>query len=211
MANAKNGDLVVFTGDFVNNRADELDEWIEHFGLLKARFGKYSVLGNHDYGDYVKWPTMDAKAQNMDKLLRNQNKMGFEILLNSHTRIHKDGQSIVLAGVENWGSRRGFAKYGDLPKALEGVSSNEFTILLSHDPSHWEEETLSHEKNIHLTLSGHTHGMQFGVEIPGIKWSPSKYIYPRWAGLYAENNRHLYVNRGFGFIGYPGESYLKLL
>jgi predicted MPP superfamily phosphohydrolase len=204
MANAQNGDMVVFTGDFVNNRADELDEWIEYFGLLKARFGKYSVLGNHDYGDYVKWPSLDAKQQNMEKLLRNQTKMGFEMLLNSHTRIQKDGQSIVLAGVENWGSRRGFAKYGDLPKALEGVSSNEFTILLSHDPSHWEEETLSHEKNIHLTLSGHTHGMQFGVEIPGIKWSPSKYIYPRWAGLYAENNRHLYVNRGFGFIGYPG-------
>jgi predicted MPP superfamily phosphohydrolase len=204
LANKQDSDLVVFTGDFVNNRADELDDWLDHFGSLNARFGKYSVLGNHDYGDYVKWPSLDAKQQNMDKLLQNQNRMGFQMLLNGHTRIEKDGQSIVLAGVENWGHRRGFAKYGDLSKALNGVRSDEFTILLSHDPSHWEVETLFHEKTIHLTLSGHTHGMQFGVEIPGFKWSPSQYVYPRWAGLYAENNRHLYVNRGFGYIGYPG-------
>lgn len=204
MANAQDSDLIVFTGDFVNNRANELDDWLDHFGSLKARYGKYSVLGNHDYGDYVKWPSLDAKQQNMDKLLRNQNKMGFEVLMNNHTRIEKDGQSIVLAGVENWGSRRGFAKYGDLTKALNGVNNDEFTILLSHDPSHWEAEALANEKNIHLTLSGHTHGMQFGVEIPGFKWSPSKYIYPQWAGLYAMKDQHLYVNRGFGFLGYPG-------
>ncbi|MGR6088173.1 MAG: metallophosphoesterase [Arcticibacter sp.] len=204
LANRQESDLVVFTGDFVNNRADELEEWLEHFGALQARFGKFSILGNHDYGDYVKWPSLDAKQQNMKKLLKHQNDMGFQMLLNSHTRIEKDGQSIVLAGVENWGNRRGFAKYGDLSKALHGVKNEEFTILLSHDPSHWEEVTVKDENHVHLTLSGHTHGMQFGVEIPGFKWSPSQYVYPRWAGLYAEKNRHLYVNRGFGFLGYPG-------
>lgn len=204
LANKQESDLLVFTGDFVNNRADELDEWLEHFGSLKARYGKYSILGNHDYGDYVKWPSLDAKRQNMEKLLQHQKQMGFKMLLNSHTRIEKDGQSIVLAGVENWGNRRGFAKYGDLSKALHGVKNEEFTILLSHDPSHWDEVTLKNENLVHLTLSGHTHGMQFGVEIPGFKWSPSQYVYPRWAGVYAAQDRHLYVNRGFGFLGYPG-------
>ena len=203
MANAQNSDILVFTGDMVNNKADELDDWVEHFGKLQAPMGKFSILGNHDYGDYLKWPSRSHKEQNMDKLQRLQREMGFNLLLNEHVRIEKEGQSIVLAGVENWGNRR-FAKYGDLSKALRGVDASDFTVLLSHDPSHWESVTLSADKHVHLTLSGHTHGMQFGVEIPGFKWSPSKYVYPRWAGLYAENNRHLYVNRGFGFIGYPG-------
>jgi predicted MPP superfamily phosphohydrolase len=203
LTNAQQSDLLVFTGDFVNTKADELEEWFDHFKLLEAPMGKFSILGNHDYGDYIEWPHMQAKQANMDKLQQLQRDMGFRLLLNEHVRIEKDGQSIVLAGVENWG-KRGFVKHGDLTKAIHEVNNDDFTILLSHDPSHWEAVTLKEEKHIHLTLSGHTHGMQFGVEIPGFKWSPSKYLYPQWAGLYSHNDRHLYVNRGFGFLGFPG-------
>ena len=203
LANAQQSDLLVFTGDFVNTKADELDEWFDHFKLLHAPMGKFSILGNHDYGDYIEWPNIQAKQANMDKLQQLQRDMGFRLLLNEHIRIEKDGQSIILAGVENWG-KRGFVKHGDLTKTIREVNNDDFTILLSHDPSHWEAVTLKEEKHIHLTLSGHTHGMQFGVEIPGFKWSPSKYLYPQWAGLYTQNDRHLYVNRGFGFLGFPG-------
>lgn len=203
LANAQKSDLLVFTGDFVNTKADELDDWFDHFKQLNAPLGKFSILGNHDYGDYIQWPSQEAKSDNMNKLQRLQREMGFRLLLNEHVRIEKEGSSIVLVGVENWG-KRGFVKHGDLPKALAGVNQSDFTILLSHDPSHWEAVTLEEEKHVHLTLSGHTHGMQFGVEIPGFKWSPSKYIYPQWAGLYSHNDRHLYVNRGFGFLGFPG-------
>lgn len=203
LTNAQQSDLLVFTGDFVNTKADELEEWFDHFKLLEAPMGKFSILGNHDYGDYIEWPHMQAKQANMDKLQQLQRDMGFRLLLNEHVRIEKDGQSIVLAGIENWG-KRGFVKHGDLTKAIHEVNNDDFTILLSHDPSHWEAVTLKEEKHIHLTLSGHTHGMQFGVEIPGFKWSPSKYLYPQWAGLYSHNDRHLYVNRGFGFLGFPG-------
>lgn len=203
LTNKQKSDLLVFTGDFVNTRADELEEWFDHFKLLDAPQGKFSILGNHDYGDYIEWPNPEDKRANMKKLQDLQRDMGFRMLLNEHVRIEKDGQSIVLAGVENWG-KRGFVKHGDLTKAICEVNSDDFTILLSHDPSHWEAVTLKEEKHIHLTLSGHTHGMQFGVEIPGFKWSPSKYLYPQWAGLYSQNDRHLYVNRGFGFLGFPG-------
>ena len=203
LTNSEKSDLLVFTGDFVNTKADELEEWFDLFKALEAPMGKFSILGNHDYGDYIEWPNMQAKQANMDKLQQLQRDMGFRLLLNEHIRIEKDGQSIVLAGVENWG-KRGFVKHGDLPKALNGIQKEDFTVLLSHDPSHWEAVTLKEEKHIHLTLSGHTHGMQFGVEIPGFKWSPSKYLYPQWAGLYSQNDRHLYVNRGFGFLGFPG-------
>jgi predicted MPP superfamily phosphohydrolase len=203
LANKQNSDLLVFTGDFVNTKADELEEWFDHFKVLDAPMGKYSILGNHDYGDYIPWPTQEAKEANLNKLKQLQGELGFKLLLNEHVRLEKDGDSIVLAGVENWG-KRGFVKHGDLPKAIDGVHRDDFTILLSHDPSHWEAITLNEKKHIHLTLSGHTHGMQFGVEIPGFKWSPSKYLYPQWAGLYSKNERHLYVNRGFGFLGFPG-------
>jgi predicted MPP superfamily phosphohydrolase len=203
LANKQKSDLLVFTGDFVNTKADELEEWYNHFKILEAPVGKFSILGNHDYGDYIPWPSQNEKDANLEKLKRLQKELGFNLLLNEHVRIEKDGQSIVLAGVENWG-KRGFVKHGDLTKAIREVNSDDFTILLSHDPSHWEAVTLKEEKHIHLTLSGHTHGMQFGVEIPGFKWSPSKYLYPQWAGLYSQNDRHLYVNRGFGFLGFPG-------
>ncbi|MCE2712549.1 MAG: metallophosphoesterase [Cryomorphaceae bacterium] len=203
LANKQKSELLVFTGDFVNTKADELEEWFNHFKILEAPMGKFSILGNHDYGDYIPWPSQKEKDANLEKLKRLQKELDFSLLLNEHVRIEKDGQSIVLAGVENWG-KRGFVKHGDLTKAIREVNSDDFTILLSHDPSHWEAVTLKEEKHIHLTLSGHTHGMQFGVEIPGFKWSPSKYLYPQWAGLYSQNDRHLYVNRGFGFLGFPG-------
>jgi predicted MPP superfamily phosphohydrolase len=203
LANSQESDLLVFTGDLVNNKADEMDDWMDHFSSLKAPFGKYSILGNHDYGDYLPWPSEAAKKANLDRLKQIQKDLGFRLLLNEHVRIEKDGQSIALVGVENWG-KKGFVKHGDLPKASEGISQGDFTILLSHDPSHWEAVTLQHEHHVHITLSGHTHGMQFGIEIPGFKWSPSKYIYPQWAGLYKKDEKFLYVNRGFGFLGFPG-------
>ena len=203
LANSQESDLLVFTGDLVNNKADEMDDWMDHFSALKAPFGKYSILGNHDYGDYLPWPSEAAKEANLDRLKQIQKELGFRLLLNEHVRIEKDGQSIALVGVENWG-KKGFVKHGDLPKASEGISQGDFTILLSHDPSHWEAVTLQHEHHVHITLSGHTHGMQFGIEIPGFKWSPSKYIYPQWAGLYKKDEKFLYVNRGFGFLGFPG-------
>jgi predicted MPP superfamily phosphohydrolase len=203
LANSQESDLLVFTGDLVNNKADEMDDWMDHFSSLKASFGKYSILGNHDYGDYLPWPSEAAKKANLDRLKQIQKDLGFRLLLNEHVRIEKGGQSIALVGVENWG-KKGFVKHGDLPKASEGISQGDFTILLSHDPSHWEAVTLQHEHHVHITLSGHTHGMQFGIEIPGFKWSPSKYIYPQWAGLYKKDEKFLYVNRGFGFLGFPG-------
>lgn len=203
MINELKPDVVLFTGDLVNNTADEVAPFIDVFASIEAKMGKYSILGNHDYGDYWRWNSEDEKAQNLTKLFQYQKDMGFELMKNSNTRIEKDGEYIQLAGVENWG-KPPFHQYGDLEKAFEGMSDNDFTILMSHDPSHWDEQVLSHKKHVHLTLSGHTHGMQFGIDIPGIKWSPVKYRYPRWSGLYKENNQHLYVNKGFGFLGFPG-------
>lgn len=203
LANAQNSDLMVFTGDLVNNSAEEMNDWIESFSLLEAPMGKFSILGNHDYGDYIKWESEEAKSKNLDRLKEVHGEIGFRLLLNENIKIEKDGHSISLLGVENWGLR-GFHQYGDLDKALHGVESSDFKLLLSHDPSHWEAQTLNHENHIHLTLSGHTHGMQFGIEIPGFKWSPIKYIYPQWAGAYEKKDKYIYVNRGFGFLGFPG-------
>ena len=203
LANAQNSDMIVFTGDLVNNLASEMDNWIGHFSELTAPLGKYSILGNHDYGDYVQWPSEEAKQRNFDALKNVHEQIGFKLLLNESVHIEKDGQKIALLGVENWG-KRGFVKHGDLDKAIENIGDDEFKILLSHDPSHWEEKTVPHQKHIHLTMAGHTHGMQFGIEIPGIKWSPVKYIYKQWAGLYEKAGQHIYVNRGFGFLGFPG-------
>lgn len=204
LANQQKSDLIVFTGDLVNNRADEMDEWIDSFKKLEAPYGKYSILGNHDYGDYIKWDSDAKKEQNLDRLKEIHKEIGFDLLLNSNRKIKKNGEEFSLVGIENWGLR-GFHQYGDLDKALKGVNEKDFKILLSHDPSHWEEVTLKHHQHIHLTLSGHTHGMQFGIEIPGfIKWSPIKYIYKQWAGAYRKNGKYIYVNRGFGFLGYPG-------
>jgi predicted MPP superfamily phosphohydrolase len=201
MINSLDADLIFFTGDLVNNYADEAEGWQPHFKNLKAKYGKYAILGNHDYGDYVPWENAEAKRKNLQRLVELESEMGFKTLLNQNDTIDINGQQISIIGVENWG-KGGFSKYGDLAKAMNG-SSSDFKILLSHDPSHWEEEILKHT-NIDLTLSGHTHGMQFGIEIPGIKWSPVQYRYPRWGGLYTEGKQHLYVNRGFGYIGFPG-------
>jgi predicted MPP superfamily phosphohydrolase len=203
LVNHQNSDLLLFTGDLVNNKASEMEPWIDSFSKLKARFGKYSVLGNHDYGDYMKWENKGAQYANLNCLKKVHGEIGFKLLLNEAVNIEKDGQSMALIGVENWG-KGGFHKHGDLIKASEKVPDEEFKILMSHDPSHWEAKTLEHLKHIHLTLSGHTHGMQFGIELFGFKWSPVKYIYNQWAGLYKENEKYLYVNRGFGFLGFKG-------
>ncbi len=203
LANAQNSDILFFTGDLVNNIADEIEPWFDVFSKFHAPYGKFSILGNHDYGDYVHWNSQQEKHNNLNKLKELEGQLGFRLLLNENVKIEKEGQYISLIGVENWG-KRGFAKYGDLNKSLIGVDDNSFKILLSHDPSHWDAQVLNHEKHIHLTLSGHTHGMQFGVEVPGFKWSPVEYMYPEWAGLYEKFGKYIYVNRGFGFIGYPG-------
>jgi uncharacterized protein len=200
---AQKPDIILFTGDLVNNLASEADPYIEMFAKLQAPLGKFSVLGNHDYGHYYNW---DSKAEELENQLavRKQNaRMGFQMLHNTHVRIEKDGQEIVLAGVENWGNPP-FPQYGDLDKAYDGVADHEFTVLLSHDPSHWDAQVRSHRKHVHLQLSGHTHGAQLGVEIPGVKWSPAQWRYKQWGGLYSEGKQHLYVNRGFGHIGFPG-------
>lgn len=203
LANAQNSDLILFTGDLVNNTATEMNDYIDSFSKLKARYGKFSVLGNHDYGDYVKWETPEEKVANLEALKAVHPKIGFKLLLNESVQIEKDGQHITLTGVENWG-KGSFVKHGNLTKATAGVNDTEFKILMSHDPSHWKAEILAFPKHINLTLAGHTHGMQFGVELPFFKWSPVKYIYPEWAGIYSENDKYINVNRGFGFLGYPG-------
>lgn len=203
MVNAQNSDLILFTGDLVNNKASEMDRWIPLFARLKAPYGKFSVLGNHDYGDYIKWRSKSYKNANLDRIKKVHEEIGFQLLLNEAATIKKEGQSIALIGVENWGKGR-FHKYGDLKKAAIDVPANAFKILMSHDPSHWDAVTLDHHQHIHLTLAGHTHGMQFGIELFGFQWSPVKYIYPQWAGLYKKEGKYLYVNRGFGFLGFRG-------
>lgn len=204
LINAQKSDLLLFTGDLVNNRAGEMEPWIKEFKRLKAPLGKYSILGNHDYGDYVEWESPEAKEANMRRLYAIEAELGFDLLRNENRRLSRGSDSIRLAGVENWGGG-GFAKYGDLNKAVQDLAPGDFTILLSHDPSHFDYQVVKHRQPIQLTLSGHTHGMQFGIEIPGwVKWSPVKYRYPRWAGLYEEAGRKLYVNRGFGFLAFPG-------
>jgi len=203
MINAQKSDMILFTGDIVNNKADEMDDWISMFGKLEAPYGKYSVLGNHDYGDYVDWETPDDKKDNFKKVKEIHPKIGFDLLLNEHRYIEKNGQKIALVGVENWG--KGFKKAGDLAKAVEGVQKKDFKILMSHDPSHWDLEVKSADFHYHLTLSGHTHGLQMGIEIPGFfRWSPSQYVYKQWAGMYEELGRYVNVNRGFGFHAFPG-------
>jgi len=204
MINDQDSDLILFTGDIVNNKATEMDNWIEMFGKLNAPYGKYSILGNHDYGDYTSWPSEEAKKANFQAVKDLHPKMGFELLCNESRHIEKDGQKIALVGVENWG-KGGFQKKGDLKKAAENVSQKDFKVLMSHDPSHWDMQVKNNDFNYQLTLSGHTHGLQMGIEIPGwIKWSPSKYVYKQWAGLYEEFGRYINVNRGFGYHAFPG-------
>jgi len=203
IVNKQNSDMILFTGDLVNNEASEMDPWISTFAKLTAPFGKYSVLGNHDYGDYKKWESEEDKKANLLRLKQVHQEIGFKLLLNEAIQIKKGGEAIALIGVENWG-KGGFHKYGSLTKATANIADDEFKVLMSHDPSHWEAKSLEHKKNINLALAGHTHGMQFGIELFGFQWSPVKYVYPQWAGLYEKNGKYLYVNRGFGFIGFKG-------
>ena len=204
LINQQQSDTILFTGDMVNNEAAEMEPWMDTFKNLRAKDGKFSVLGNHDYGDYIQWPSADAKKANLDRLKEIQKEIGFDLILNDNRFLERNGQRLALVGVENWGAG-GFKKAGDLNKALEGVSSNDFKILMSHDPSHWEYEVVDHRDHMHLTLSGHTHGMQFGIEIPGwFKWSPVKWRYKYWAGVYEKAGQYINVNRGFGFLAFPG-------
>ncbi|KDN56804.1 metallophosphoesterase [Flavobacterium seoulense] len=204
LINEQNSDMILFTGDIVNTHATEMHPWIETFNRIKKHeYGKYSVLGNHDYGEYVTWPSQTEKNQNFQDIKDLYGRIGFNLLLNEYRFVEKDGQKIALVGVENWG--KNFKQAGDLNKASEGLQVEDFKILMSHDPSHWDIEVKEHEKNFHLTFSGHTHGMQFGIEIPGyFKWSLAQYVYAQWAGLYEHLGRYIYVNRGFGFHAYPG-------
>lgn len=199
----QDSDVIFFTGDLVNNRAVETDGWQELFGSISAPDGVYSILGNHDYGNYYNWDSKENKIENLDHLKQIQHDLGWDLLLNEHRQIERNGQKLNIVGVQNWGNGH-FVKYGDLDKASKGVAEDDFKILLSHDPSHWREKARDHAKNYQLTLSGHTHGMQFGIEIPGFKWSPIQYRYKYWAGIYKEMGRYINVNRGFGYLAYPG-------
>ncbi|MBE9575441.1 metallophosphoesterase [Flavobacterium proteolyticum] len=204
LINEQNSDMVLFTGDIVNTHATEMDPWIDTFkGIHNPKYGKFSVLGNHDYGEYVDWPSKKDKVQNFENIKSIHNKIDFKLLLNEHVKIKKDNQELAIVGVENWG--RKFGERGDLNLASKGLSKEDFKIVMSHDPSHWDEKIQHDDNHYHLTLSGHTHGFQFGIEIPGwVKWSPVQYVYKQWAGLYENAGRYIYVNRGFGFHAYPG-------
>ncbi|MFM1857629.1 MAG: hypothetical protein RLZ05_689 [Bacteroidota bacterium] len=197
-------DLILFTGDLVNNLASEMDDYWELFSQLNAPLGVYSITGNHDYADYVPWDSVEAKKSNFQQLMQVHKKMGWRLLMNEHVVLQRDQDQIAIIGIENWSAKSRFPKYGDLSKAFKGAEQIPFSILMSHDPSHWRAQVLTNYPTIALTLSGHTHGMQFGVELPGVRWSPVQYVYAEWAGLYEQLNQKLYVNRGFGFIGYPG-------
>lgn len=205
LVNQQEADMILFTGDIVNTFAKEMHPWLDTFNRIKKyEYGKYSVLGNHDYGEYVEWHgDKAAKAKNFQEIKELYGQIGFNLLLNEHVKIRKGDDEIALVGVENWGYK--FKQAGDLNKASENLSKDDFKILMSHDPSHWEMEVKHHPKHFQLTLSGHTHGMQFGIEIPGFfKWSLAQYMYKQWAGLYENAGRYIYVNRGFGFHAYPG-------
>ena len=214
-------DLILFTGDLVNDRYEEMDDYVDVFKQLHAPLGVYSIFGNHDYGDYVSWQDRDEaheekekqagrrlftpmQSANLEKLKEVHSKMGWRLLLDEHVPLERNGQQIGLIGIQNWSALKNFTRYGNLQKAYAGAEKYPFKILMSHDPTHWDAEVRTKFGDIDLTLSGHTHGFQFGVEIPGFRWSPVQYVYNQWAGLYKEGSQAIYVNRGFGFIGYPG-------
>jgi predicted MPP superfamily phosphohydrolase len=196
-------DVIFFTGDLVNNEAAEVREYIDTFSKLKAPLGIYSITGNHDYGDYHHWASMEAKKKNFKDLIEAHRLLGFDLLMNQNRFLETGGDKIAVLGIENWGGR-GFAKYGKLDLAYKGTEDAEVKLLLSHDPSHWDLQVRPLYNNIDMTFSGHTHGFQFGIEVGNFKWSPSQYAYKQWAGLYQEGSQFLYVNRGFGYLGYPG-------
>lgn len=198
-------DIILFTGDLVNDRSVEMEEYMDVFSKLKAPMGVYSIFGNHDYGDYVRWPYNGiSKEQNLENLKTVHANLGWRLLMNEHVVLEKGGEEIALLGIENWSNKARFPKHGRMDLAHPGTEKYPFKILMSHDPSHWDAEVKPKYPDIDLTLSGHTHGMQFGVEIPGFKWSPVQYMYKQWHGLYEDGKQKLYVNPGYGFIGYPG-------
>ena len=203
LINEQKPDLVLFTGDMVNNVADEFKPFIPLFSKIKAKDGKFAVLGNHDYGDYVSWTSPDAKKKNLDTLIDYEKQAGFDMLRNENRVIEKNGEKLYILGVENWGLKP-FPQFGKIDDALKGVPESATKILMSHDPTHFDYVVKKHPADIHLTLSGHTHGMQFGLDLKNIKWSPVQYRYPKWADLYESEGKFLYVNRGFGVLGYPG-------
>lgn len=201
----QNADIIIFSGDLVNDRATEMKDYMDVFSKVKAPMGVYSTFGNHDYGEYVRWPYQGVtKAQNLINLAKVHEDLGWKLMMNEHVELERDGQKIALIGIENWSAKARFPKYGDMKKAYAGTEGYPFKILISHDPSHWDAQVRPEYPDVDLTLSGHTHGMQFGVDIPGFKWSPVQYLYKEWDGLYGGGKQKLYVNPGFGFIGYPG-------
>ena len=203
MVLAEKPDVIFFTGDLVNNEASEVMEYIDVFNKLKAPLGVYSITGNHDYGDYHRWASAEAKQKNFNDLKEAHRLLGFDLLMNQHRFLESGGEKIAIIGIENWGGR-GFAKYGKLDEAYRGTEEASVKLLLSHDPSHWDAQVRPLYHDIDLMFAGHTHGFQFGVELGNFKWSPSQYAYKQWAGLYQEGSQYLYVNRGFGYLGYPG-------
>jgi uncharacterized protein len=201
----ENADLIIFSGDLVNDKASEMTNYMDVFSRLKAPMGVYSTLGNHDYGDYVHWPQNGVtREQNLETLKKIHGTLGWKLMMNEHVTFKRGEDEIALIGIENWSAKSRFPKHGDMARAYAGTEKYPFKILISHDPSHWDAQVITDYPDVDLTLSGHTHGMQFGIEIPGFRWSPVQYVYKNWAGLYANGNQKLYVNRGFGFIGYPG-------
>lgn len=204
MIQKQNADIILFTGDLVNDKADEMHDYMDVFNRLKAPMGVFSTLGNHDYGDYTSWPSDAAKKANLERLKQIHGELGWRLLMNEHVILEKNNQQIALLGIENWSAFGNFPKYGRMDLAYPGTEKYPFKILMSHDPSHWDAEVRPKYADIDLMLSGHTHGMQFGVENPYFKWSPVQWFYKEWADLYEEGSQKLYVNRGYGFIGYPG-------
>lgn len=204
LLNKQKPDVVFFTGDLVNDRASEVDDYVPIFKDVKADLGVYSVFGNHDYGDYVSWKSPQAKQQNLLRLADAHQALGWDLLVDENRKLEVDGASIGILGIQNWGAKGNFPKYGNMSKAYQGIEDQTVKLLLSHDPSHWDAEVRKEYKDVDIMFAGHTHGMQFGVEIAGLKWSPVQYMYKQWAGLYQEDNQYLYVNRGYGYIGFPG-------
>lgn len=204
LLNAEKCDIVFFTGDLVNDQTTEMRDYTNIFDKVKAPMGVYSILGNHDYGDYKQWPSAQAKKKNLEDLYEVHKNLGWDLLLNENRIIEQSGDKIAIVGVENWGSNLRFPRKGDLVKAKENTDEAAVKLLLSHDPSHWRAQVLKDHKDIDMMFAGHTHGMQFGIEFGDFKWSPAQYVYPEWSGLYEHEKQKLYVNVGYGFLGYPG-------
>lgn len=204
LLNAEKCDIVFFTGDLVNDQTAEMRDYTNIFDKVKAPMGVYSILGNHDYGDYKQWPSVQAKKKNLEDLYEVHKNLGWDLLLNENRIIEQSGDKIAIVGVENWGSNLRFPRKGDLVKAKENTEEAAVKLLLSHDPSHWRAQVLKDHKDIDMMFAGHTHGMQFGIEFGDFKWSPAQYVYPEWSGLYEHEKQKLYVNVGYGFLGYPG-------